>query len=420
MFIRNVLFTLLVLVISFISFSAFAKTITIPGDAASIQEAVELAASGDEIVVNATEVEWSKHDANNPAFYDPLGVRIEGKNLAISGNSISGQTSIVCGSSYIFDNTNTMFFIRDSNVSLKNFYLKTPLRSRFDVRPNGGPLASPLYVESGLLKIIDCDLTCWIECHGNLRIQNSTIHGYAWLHGYGYVDLNVLDPSIHFTGQENTRLEIIDSTISSDNNDGYRNIIVENSIKSEIILKNSTFTGSVYHALPHSYPSSISGSDGFALQHCQDIRMEIDNCLFYGGKGWDAGYHRGGSYSMSGVGGNGLSINDTAVTIHFSQGLSFFYGNTGGSGGIQMRDIFTPSGSIDAANGGNGIFITNSVVAIASDISSPYELFGGKGGAGMTQDGYTAKDGVDGLPFYMDENSKWISNSPVVDWALFE
>ena len=39
---------------------AFPKTVTIPGDADTIQAAIDLAASGDDIIVNATEVEWVK------------------------------------------------------------------------------------------------------------------------------------------------------------------------------------------------------------------------------------------------------------------------------------------------------------------------------------------------------------------------
>ena len=87
-----------ILIIVF-SLPADSKTITIPKDAESIQEAVELAVSGDEIVIAATSVYWTRRiEAENYRgffFSDPKGVIIIDKDISIIGKPNNGKTAIL-------------------------------------------------------------------------------------------------------------------------------------------------------------------------------------------------------------------------------------------------------------------------------------------------------------------------------------
>ena len=348
----------------------YAKAIIIPGDAKSIQEAVELAASGDEIVVNATEVEWVKRviDQNGSTSHVVLGVSIENKDLSVIGKPKAGKTSILCLESSRLIEKNTMLYIKNGNITFKNFYLPYPF---FSSQYYLLSIGSPIHVESGSLIIADSELNCSIECQGDLLISNSIIHGYSWVDDNIYIHHNFLDPAILFSSAAKSKLIITDSTITGNTQEGYLNVVIEYANNSEISLNKSTFIGGTYFAGYGSYlEGHIDGSDGISIKNCQDIVMNIDDCIFEGGEGNRAKAQRIPMLEGGGKGGDGLSIHDSTVKLHFDSNPSVFKGNNGGDGGVLFETF------INAGNGGNGISLTNSIVTVFSDIQQPYQGFG--------------------------------------------
>ncbi len=426
------LFSILSTIIIVFSQSADSKTISIPKDAESVQEAVELAVSGDEIVVSATSVHWTRR-TQSPYYSSPFlqsdskGVIIINKDISIIGKPGEGKTRIQSSYASSHNDTNTMLFVKNSTVTIQNCRIEQPLKSRYVGGINGGPVASPLYIESGQLRIIDCVFGCWIECKSNLFIDRSTIYGYAWLTGYVYILQNLQNPTIQFGPSKNGTLEILNSTIGSNTHDGYRNIIIENTEESKLILVNSAFSGGTFNVGYGSYPgANIVGTDAIAIDNSQILDLSIDGCYLQGGQGYDCAWHRFSIIEGGGNGGSGLSINNSDVNITFNNNLSSFSGGCGGCGfAIKDPYMMYPGISyepfiIDGGDGGHGISIINSTVHVSSNTGQPsFQAYGGHGGAGAQNEDAIAQIGDNGLPISIDENSTFETTTPIQDWMVF-
>ncbi len=334
---------LITIIHTLIAQSVYSKTITIPKDADSIQEAVELAVSGDEIVVATDSVDWTRLSYSREYMRsDSQGVKVIDKDLVIIGKPVEGKTTIRSAYPNGHDNTNTMLLVKNSNVTIQNCYIQTPLKSRYVSAIYGGLVASPLYIESGQLKIIDCSFNCLIECKGSLVINTSTIHGYSYLYGGGYTSYNILYPAILFGHSNNESLVIQNSTISANIHDSYNNIIIDNALDSTLICKQSRFIGGTYDVGYGSYPdSNIHGSHSFSIDNCRNLRMSIDDCIFQGGKGYDARSHRHLIKQGGGDGGAGLVISNSNGEIVFDGSPSTFIGGIGGNGLANQDPVIT-------------------------------------------------------------------------------
>jgi hypothetical protein len=390
--------------------------ITIPTDADSIQEAVEIAISGDEIHIVTDTVEWTRTilDVAKQIRSDGKGVSIINKDITITGKSDTGTTTISVHPVATFENSNTMLHIKNSQVTLKNFFLPKPFMSRWE----GYFSASPVLIESGKLNLENCELNSWFQCTGNLSIRNSTIHGYSWQSGYGYTQhLNTLEPSIQIGPSMKASIEIVNSTISSNMGDGFQNLLILGLNQSHVRISNSRLYGGVCTVDWGSYPSDMTGANGITIANSYDTQFTIEDSAFYGGKGYDATFHRMAEYYGGGQGGNGMFIKDSYITINFQDNNSSFNGGEGGKGGIGLHYNSNPNDDVvvNGGRGGDGLHLVNSTIKVNSQLVSDYAI-GGQGGSGAQLNDIIAEQGQCGQSIILDQNSKIEQLSQINNW----
>ncbi|MDX9753542.1 MAG: hypothetical protein RBU29_06245 [bacterium] len=149
-----------------------AKILTIPGDAPSIEEAIERAESGDIIQVNQANVPFCK-DAPCVNFDSETGcfmgnpVIIQNKDLTFIAPT-RVELGMVWGPAINQLNSYSMLQINNSNVTFCNFYLPETLRTHVF-------WGSVIQVNSGTLTLQSCYWKCLIECSGNLIVDQCTI-----------------------------------------------------------------------------------------------------------------------------------------------------------------------------------------------------------------------------------------------------
>ncbi len=407
----------------------FAKIITIPGDAQTVQEAVERAVNGDEIHLTTKNVYWTNFEdtvENGSAGYDPNGVVIENKDIKIIGmEPYSGIRKLGVSE---FSDESSFIKVVNSHVTIENFRVEDPLKGIVVFTgASGGPVVSPIRIESGTLNIQDCYLKTLIECKGNLRITNSTILGVSWLNAIPYSSRTRLNPTLRIASTQDIEIQVINSTITSDHPDGYRNIAVENVRNSSFHFENSFLKGSTfkvgYGATPNQY---IYGSDAIQFFSCQDIHISLQKITIFGGNGYPARGHRHNIIQGGGNGGDAVSLVNTTAQLLFNGASNLLTGGTGGNGLLyQYPAPFDPDQHLfHAGNGGHGLALYDStIMANYAPNNERIKLNGGAGGEGQAAEewsnGFSAKPGLPGKGLYIDENSELITLSSVINWNLY-
>ena len=215
-----------------------AKSITIPGDANSIQEAVDLAVSGDEILLATDFVNWSYPIIAfaDSEFETSDGVTITNKDLIFKGNHPSNKTKIISQAYWHLSKTFRTVRIQNSNIEFDNCIIE--LKPTFE-----GRMGAPFEIESGSLYLKNCDYTGMIFSKGDLTINNCEINNYAHYNGGGYSFYNKDYPTIRIQNSISARLKIINSTISSDNRSSIKNLHILNSNYPIVHIINSQILG---------------------------------------------------------------------------------------------------------------------------------------------------------------------------------
>lgn len=407
-----------------------AKTLTVPGDADSIQEAVMMAASGDEIFIATDTVLWDHREvltSYGTKKGNPEGVIIKNKNLTIIGVSSYGQSVITTHPYYEYTPDSTMLWVENAQVTLRNCKLEKPAFSRYavDFGANGGPIGAPVHLESGSLILENCAFTCALESKGDLTLRNSTLQGHSYLWGYAYVSLTLSTPSLLIGPAHSASVNIIDSTIASDTPVSYVNVVVDNVANSRLQFLNSLFIGGTSDVGYGSYPNP-SGSDGVLIRDSTDIVLTIENSRFQGGNGYDGSVHRHGVISEPGLGGAGLNLIRSSLYLSLSDSNSRI---TGGKGGRALV-VRPPSPPMEvelhpAGQGGSGLSLLNSKIATSVAWEPMIDIQGGAGGEGhsymdsLLTEEITLPPGPDGWPIFRDESSTIETVASVQTWDLY-
>jgi hypothetical protein len=407
-----------------ISESIQAKTINVPADAASVQEAVEMAVSGDEILLTAEKVDWTQviRNGNGLKFSDGTGVTIQNKDLVIRGSNRLRSTRVICEPYVVNASGNdTMLLMENSNVIFSNIEIQYPLMSR---TIGSSATAAPWQIDSGTLTIDQCKIISWIICQGNLVVQDSEVSGYSYYSCCLYDHYNLLDPSIQIGPATDIQVTIKNSIISSQNTFAvYRNLVFDSLESSDVIIENCTVEGGTFSVNQGSYPSRLVGSDAIEFLNSHNNTLTVLNSQIIGGAGFKSSLLSRGIYQQGGNGGSGMKmeLSDLQLCLQGESGIK------GGKGtdGIVTTDINEPPGhyiTLEARNGGNGIRMLQSRLFIKKDsISIEENVNGGNGGIGNSfVEGMTVDDGYPGEAFNLDEFSAIMQASGISQWELYE
>ncbi len=108
--------------------------------------------------------------------------------------------------------------------------------------------------------------------------------------------------------------------------------------------------------------------------------------------------------------GPGIEImNSHAITILGGECI----GGNGVSGQLGLNIDENPKLPVDSADGGCGIYITNSSITLSN-----VKAIGGKGGVGDPLK--DIESGEDGLAIFQDENTTIIYDSQVNNWEIYQ
>ncbi|MEW6237195.1 MAG: hypothetical protein AB1656_17570 [Candidatus Omnitrophota bacterium] len=409
-----------------------AKTITIPGDADSIQEAVDLAVSGDEIVCVSETVNTSyKKNPKYEGFY-LVNVTIKDKNIKIRGSKEVERTRITFGPDVLVT-AEDMINIENAQVILENLYLESPPMTRLG---GLGPIAGPITLVSGSLTLNNCQFVNNFDIRGSFFLHDSSILGYSFMNSSSYSRCTILTPSLIIHSASNIQVEISNSTISSDSDTAFVNMIVSGVSDSSFIFTNSAFIGgdSNCEIIPGIFSGSgCDGSDGIKFENCQNIELKIASGLFQGGPGNPFGSSRSGNViNKPGKGGSGILFANSSGQIMDSQigTKAVFIGGNGADGGLlPLSSIGSgPDILFNGTAGGNGLSFVNSYFRHSLNWFIAKGGYGGRGTA--TTNSYKtpgpngpeiviANPGAPGLPISLDENSTFQFLTDIAQWPIY-
>jgi len=403
-----------------ITVSVDSKTIIIPDEAKSFQKAVDLAVSGDEIHVATRIFGWveSRIGPDGMSVNEPTGVIILDKKIYLKG-ILPQERPIALLSPFTRSTAESSATLKliNSTLTIENISLPEPLKG---MNYGGSPQASPTIIDHSTMNIINCDLTGYIICNGNLNIWGSTIRGYSRVAAVPYTEFTASWPSIHFFNTNNLHVNFYNSTIHSDSNYSFINVVIEKIRNSHFYFENCQFIGGS-HKVGYGSFGGAPGSDGLRIQDCENILISTQDCKFVGGEGYDAQGHRHGILLGGSNGGSGMALHNSQIILNIRDDFTL-KGKRGGNG-LATEDIyqlFESKHIIHAGNGGHGLALYNSTLTTNQ---FPLENFitaqGGPGGEGMQAGEYVAEPGEDGKPIYLDGNSTIQSLSNIEHWFLF-
>lgn len=390
-----------------------AKTITIPGDANSIQQAVDLAASGDEILLATDFVDWNIviYKLNNVEYELQDSVIISNKDLLIKGCLIDKKTTIGRDILGLLEINNRTLRVIDSNITFENCIIK-PIVSN-DMPPVGfdGPMPSPIEIESGTLVLKKCNYTTQIIQNGNLILIDCEIENWAYRYSASGRQFKIGLPAIDIKNSIVSSLKILNSTVFSNNSVSINNIQIINSTNTSIHIEHSNLFGGT---------GSTGGTEGLLIDNCDNFSLFMNNSKFIGSQAEKISPQRYGGFQNGGNGGNGLTISNSKGMIISGDEFNFLNGNDGANGIIEYDSIDWQLVEINGANGGHGLAIFNSTVQVNfTSFEDAFIASGGKGGEGAEYDGRVALPGKDGLPIFIDENSTIIYPTQINDWMFY-
>lgn len=391
-----------------------------------------MAASGDVIQIATSPFLWMPViPYESPQHEQRGGIVIKDKDLTIQGIGHDQPANVYTGYYHFPLKQDYMIWMENANVILKHIHLESPIYTSFatDYGINGGPLPSPIHIESGTLELFECDLTTLVECRGNLTLDYSTLRGYSWLSGYAYVRLTMPTPALHIYDTSNVMVRVKNSTVRVVEGKGYNNMVIENVSDSTLSLDNAAFYGGTYTVGYGSYPAYQYGSDAIRVSNCQNLDIYSQLGFFKGGDGYDAQGHRHGIIEGGGNGGSGIRFIQSRANLTLSIRNNF----TGGDGGDGVSVEALSSGFqrpnvgkyfvIHGGNGGDGITLIDSHVQYryAGEYVT-YTYKWGMGGHGAMTNEVTAQSGAPGQPIHVNANSTWenIGITSLEDWLIYD
>lgn len=366
--------------------SAAAATIEVPDQAATILEAVELAASGDVILLTTDIV-----DLGGP-------ITIHDKNLTIMGLSNNERALINSPylEIYILDVTPTISIDR-AKLIIQNIYIDSP----YIYRDWYNDAASPIVIHSGTLRMVNCSIHCSIESSGNIELERTNLYGYAarWNFNPPYPNESYDRPALRVKNSENIEIDIRESYIGGDYDEA---LAVENIPNASIRVSNSILVGGVGAKIRKQIP--LPGFAAIAIRSCTDFRLDTNDSIFQGGSGVWSPYIYTSPVPLNGIGGQGLVIDDSIGIV-----LSGDFRGGNGARGLDYLSLGPPTAG---SPGGNGIQLIRSIVEYSDIIA-----IGGKGGRPSLQD--RNDGGPDGIPIVLDEFSIFTEITGIGDWMRY-
>lgn len=306
---RGLFFSLAVwLFVCAIVSTAFAKTITIPADAATLQDAVNLAASGDEIVLG-TEIVQILNYSKNPdhsGYADTLV--ISDKDLMI--RSGGDQPAQLVSAMDIWSST-YMICIIDSTIDFDRIHVTQPARANTSLFSQG---AAGVLIQSGIVAINDSYLNCPVVTQANLALQNSTIQGNSMqTSSYPYYYFSNSNPCLTIGPAEGIQVRIMNSVITAEGNYGFVSFVANQVVDSTLELFDAEVIGGDFDFLPFTRGNPIKvASPGMLLSDCREFTIWINRIAVRGGNGGPAPNVPGNGLN-AGSGGDGIQINRSSV-----------------------------------------------------------------------------------------------------------
>lgn len=389
----------------FINPFVIAKTIRVPDDAPTVKDAVEMAASGDEILLDHhAPVSW-----NGPITEG--GVVIVGKNLTIASTSADNRATIInqfllySGYSCSIDTFGSLLLIEDAHVVLFNL----DMDNRYGEFPcsSGSYYAAPIRLISGSLTVQDCVIGAPIHCKSDLLVQNSTLKlntfGTSFVYSYSE---SRREPGLRVESADNISVTIDNCTIGFTGSLCPYPILVNNIHNSELIVTNTQIAAGHYAVRwPYASPPS---SPGFHVVNSTNLNIDFSGSTCWGGNG------RTNSINVL-KGGDGLLVENSEIVLCYG----YFIGGKG-SRGFFYLDHIHPESLYNAGQGGTGLALKNSHVL--------YKNISYKGGSGGDELEVGEKDtdwyfyippGLEGEPLSMDDISTFQEITDVDVWEIY-
>lgn len=387
-----------------------AATIRVPGDAATILDAVAMAASGDTILLVSdvalmwsTELDWNQ----------TVTVRVENIDLTITSDE---------GCEILFPlseaNPDSPFLeIENAKLHLKNVKIITPPR-QWGV---WGTIARSIHSVSGYLAIENCDLTCPMEVMSNLLIRSSILRGNSFVNNTvgGYNNQSSTTPTLQLGPADGITIEIAYSSIRSDGPESYICVVATDLTNSTIRIHDGWLVGGYFRhgTSPRSAPYTPQpGSHALALHKC-DISMEFGRIVaMFGGMGFNAVHFASyNSFREGGSGGSGIFLEDSIVRLQCEEGV--FRGGDGGRSWLSRTVIADPFNFkfVRGGAGGHGIHLVCSHMQYQF---GEVHAMGGVGAAGAYSfaDNQELPGAPNGLPVFMDEFSTFEPLTAIEAW----
>lgn len=394
-------FVIVVVVLSCWVRFAGGATLVVPDQIASVSEAVNLAASGDTILVK-------EHDT----LVDGTLV-IKDKDLLITGSSNEDRAMIGFENStpppVSYDGFRPTIQIENARVTLR--YIEGLwARVYYVIGSTTFHTAGPIEVLSGALTVQDCVVYCSISSSGSLHIERSHIFGQSWASAQSppYPIGSTGVPAVRIHDADGIEVSVSDTAIQSDHAVG---LALQNLTNAFVRLDNSRVVGGT--AAARRYYGGLGGFSGMYIADCLDLRLVMPNSLAQGADGDYGGYVKG-YWGSGGSGGHGLHA--MSSTIQLTNGR--FLGGTGANARLSFDSTFGygPPDLFSGGSGGHGLALQNSHAR-----ASGLEFMPGEAGAPDVQEAsqitYTAPAGEPGLPIYMDVLSTYQELSCVPGWA---
>ncbi len=437
---KTTIWTVYIILIA--AFALNAKTITIPGDATVLQDAVDMAESGDEILIQTTRVEIHQPPETYLRWWMmESGLIIQNKNLKIIGDtngkikiSTDGNlewpiTLAICplypeegyDVTNYYDPLLSAIWIENSTVTFENLEI-----DKIDIAGGMEVSTSPIQLINSIALIKNCNIHCPIFTDSSISIYDSMMDGVLSQNIIRYTppyDAAFEIPVLYVHDLENAQIEIQDSIINSDEGivngavwfANCRDTIIKisnTSIQAADAKQNSMF-GSGYRAC------FLDGGVGVKIIGSEDCEFDFENSQIVGGKGLK-NYQFGIDpfYFQSeeiGFGGAALSILNSNISINNCVCI-------GGQGAEFNTSIFDDELDYleipletNHCQGGAGLELINSTARIKN-----LNAIGGKGGPAFEYNGETIiLPGKDGPSILLDETSHLNVLSHVEDWYFY-
>lgn len=405
----------------FLSLATQAKIIHVPSDAASVKEAVEMAVSGDEILINSDTVSWISKPGEG-------GIVIKGKNLVITGNSSSSHTLIHPVQIFYYPDYTKAFqvepnfsllWIENSQITLRN--LKTTIPPDAGTHSSAYTISktAPIRLLSGSLTLENCVLNGSIETHGSLALRNSTLLADNNYKSFPYHTHDTFEYALTVSSATDIAVEmdhaVIDALDQKTNeggtsSTGYLSALFQNLNNSRITMKNSQILGG-YFSNDYRSPSYNSGSHGLSIVNCRNLTMELNSSSISGGAGNSLGMRTLNLDPPGSAlpGGDGAFIQDSTLTLIGG----VFVGGKGGSGNERIPEAYKEA--ITPGQGGNGLSLIRSTAFYQN-----LHLQEGTGGI-LERNGSPTLEigGKAGLPLFMDEVSVFQEITSLAEWYVY-